>query len=108
MRVEIEINGERHTADVEPRTLLSDFIRHHAGLTGTKVGCEHGVCGACTVQLDGQPLRSCLMLAVQADGRSLRTIEALGTEHPLARAFHEKHALQCGFCTAVEQAAREG
>ena len=67
MRVEIEINGERHAADVEPRTLLSDFIRHEARLTGTKVSCEHGVCGACTVQLDGQPVRSCLMLAVQAN-----------------------------------------
>jgi aerobic-type carbon monoxide dehydrogenase small subunit (CoxS/CutS family) len=100
VRIELEINGERHAADVEPRTLLSDFIRHHAGLTGTKVGCEHGVCGACTVQLDGEPARSCLMLAVQANGRSLRTIEALGTEHSLARAFHEHHALQCGFCTA--------
>jgi aerobic carbon-monoxide dehydrogenase small subunit len=99
VRIELEINGERHAADVEPRTLLSDFIRHHAGLTGTKVGCEHGVCGACTVQLDGEPARSCLMLAVQANGRSLRTIDALGAEHPLARAFHEHHALQCGFCT---------
>jgi aerobic-type carbon monoxide dehydrogenase small subunit (CoxS/CutS family) len=87
---------------VEPRTLLSDFIRHDVGLTGTKVGCEHGVCGACTVQLDGRPVRSCLMLAVQARGCSLRTIEALGAdaEHPLQRAFHDRHALQCGFCTA--------
>jgi aerobic-type carbon monoxide dehydrogenase small subunit (CoxS/CutS family) len=100
MRIEVEINGERHAGEVEPRTLLSDFIRHEAGLTGTKVGCEHGVCGACTVQLDGSPVRSCLMLAVQADGRSLRTIEGLGAAHPLARAFHERHALQCGFCTA--------
>jgi aerobic-type carbon monoxide dehydrogenase small subunit (CoxS/CutS family) len=100
MRIELEINGERHAGDVEPRTLLSDFIRHQAGLTGTKVGCEHGVCGACTVQLDGEPVRSCLLLAVQASGRSLRTIEALGAEHPLARAFHERHALQCGFCTS--------
>ena len=100
MRIELEINGERHSGEVEPRTLLSDFIRHQAGLTGTKVGCEHGVCGACTVQLDGEPVRSCLMLAVQADGRSLRTIEGFGTEHPLARAFHEHHALQCGFCTS--------
>ena len=102
MRISVEINGEPYAGDVEPRTLLSDFIRHQARLTGTKVGCEHGVCGACTVQLDGEPVRSCLMLAVQADGRSLRTIEALGEhgEHPLQRAFHEKHALQCGFCTA--------
>ena len=87
---------------MEPRTLLSDFLRHDLGLTGTKVGCEHGVCGACTVQLDGRPVRSCLMLAVQAKGCSLRTIEALGehAEHPLQRAFHERHGLQCGFCTA--------
>jgi aerobic-type carbon monoxide dehydrogenase small subunit (CoxS/CutS family) len=102
VRIAVEINGEIHEGDVEPRTLLSDFIRHQAGLTGTKVGCEHGVCGACTVQLDGQPVRSCLMLAVQADRRSLRTVEALAEDgpHPLQRAFHEKHALQCGFCTA--------
>jgi len=100
MRIEVEINGERRDFEVEPRTLLSDLIRHQAGLTGTKVGCEHGVCGACTIQLDREPVRSCLMLAVQANGRSLRTIESLGTDHPLARAFHEHHALQCGFCTA--------
>jgi aerobic-type carbon monoxide dehydrogenase small subunit (CoxS/CutS family) len=102
VKVTLDVNGERHERDVEPRTLLSDFIRHELGLTGTKVGCEHGVCGACTVQLDGEPVRSCLMLAVQAQGRSLRTIEALGAygEHPLQRAFHERHALQCGFCTA--------
>jgi aerobic-type carbon monoxide dehydrogenase small subunit (CoxS/CutS family) len=100
MRITVEINGERHAGDVEPRTLLSDFIRHQARLTGTKVGCEHGVCGACTVQVEGEPVRSCLMLAAQADGRSVRTIEALGADHPLARAFHERHALQCGFCTA--------
>jgi aerobic-type carbon monoxide dehydrogenase small subunit (CoxS/CutS family) len=96
----VDINGTRHEHDVEPRTLLSDFIRHQARLTGTKVGCEHGVCGACTVQLDGEPVRSCLMLAVQAHDRSLRTIEGLGADHPLARAFNEQHALQCGFCTA--------
>ena len=100
MRVSVEINGDTHEHEVEPRTLLSDFIRHQARLTGTKVGCEQGVCGACTVQLDGEPVRSCLMLAVQAHGRSLRTIEGLGGDHPLARAFNEKHALQCGFCTA--------
>ena len=97
------INGERYEHEVEPRTLLSDFIRHGAGLTGTKVGCEHGVCGACTVQLEGEPVRSCLMLAVQAHGRSLRTIEGMAAEaelHPLQRAFNERHALQCGFCTA--------
>ena len=103
MRISVELNGQAHEAEVEPRTLLSDFIRHEAGLTGTKVGCEHGVCGACTVQLDGVPIRSCLMLALQADGRSILTIEglALGAErHPLQRAFSEHHALQCGFCSA--------
>ncbi|HEY8722970.1 MAG TPA: (2Fe-2S)-binding protein [Gaiellaceae bacterium] len=103
MKISIEINGAHHAADVEPRTLLSDFIRHDCGLTGTHVGCEQGVCGACTVQLDGEPVRSCLMLAVQANGRAIRTVEGLAAEdgelHPLQRAFHEKHALQCGFCT---------
>ena len=104
MRFVVEVNGERHEADVEPRTLLSDFLRHELGLTGTKVGCEHGVCGACTVELDGEPVRSCLMFAVQAAGRSVRTVEALAPSedelHPLQQAFHEEHALQCGFCTA--------
>jgi aerobic-type carbon monoxide dehydrogenase small subunit (CoxS/CutS family) len=104
VRIAVEINGERHEGDVEPRTLLSDFIRHGAGLTGTHVGCEHGVCGACTVQIDGETVRSCLMLAVQANGRSLLTVEGLARDgealHPLQRAFHERHALQCGFCTA--------
>jgi carbon-monoxide dehydrogenase small subunit len=103
VRLSLEINGVPYEGEAEPRTLLSDFIRHQAGLTGTKVGCEHGVCGACTVQLDGEPVRSCLMLAVQARGRSLRTVEGLapdGEQHPLQRAFHERHALQCGFCTA--------
>ena len=102
--MKVTINGRAYEAEVEPRTLLSDFIRHEAGLTGTKVGCEHGVCGACTVQVDGEPARSCLMLAVQADGKSIRTIEGLAAEdaplHPLQQAFHEHHALQCGFCTA--------
>jgi aerobic-type carbon monoxide dehydrogenase small subunit (CoxS/CutS family) len=82
--------------------LLSDFIRHRVGLRGTHVGCEHGVCGACTVQLDGEPVRSCLLLAVQADGRTLRTVEGLapvGGLHPIQAAFQETHALQCGFCT---------
>jgi 2-furoyl-CoA dehydrogenase 2Fe-2S iron sulfur subunit len=103
MRIELEVNGRARTADAEPRTSLSDFLRHELGLTGTKVGCEHGVCGACTVQVDGEPVRSCLMLAVQARGRSVRTIEDLAGEddlHPLQQAFHEAHALQCGFCTA--------
>jgi aerobic-type carbon monoxide dehydrogenase small subunit (CoxS/CutS family) len=116
MRITVEVNGTSHTADVEPRTLLSDFLRHDLGLTGTHVGCEHGVCGACTVQLDGEPARSCLMLAVQADGRAVRTVEALeaddGGLHPLQQAFHEHHALQCGFCTsgflmALEQFVRD-
>ncbi|HUZ82646.1 MAG TPA: (2Fe-2S)-binding protein, partial [Gaiellaceae bacterium] len=104
MKVSIELNGMRHDGEVEPRTLLSDFIRHDCGLTGTHVGCEQGVCGACTVQLDGEPVRSCLMLAVQANGRAVRTVEGLagadGELHPLQQAFHQKHALQCGFCTA--------
>jgi carbon-monoxide dehydrogenase small subunit len=100
-RIEVTINGRVHRGEVEPRTLLSDFIRAE-GLTGTNVGCEHGVCGACTVQLDEEPVRSCLMLAVHADGRSVRTVEALALGddlHPLQRAFQEAHALQCGFCT---------
>ncbi|HZQ03566.1 MAG TPA: (2Fe-2S)-binding protein [Gaiellaceae bacterium] len=102
-RVSVELNGRLVEATVEPRLLLSDFIRHDAGLTGTHVGCEHGVCGACTVQLDGAPVRSCLLFAVQANGRSIRTVESLaaanGDLHPLQQAFHESHALQCGFCT---------
>jgi aerobic-type carbon monoxide dehydrogenase small subunit (CoxS/CutS family) len=103
-RVSIAINGAVHTADVEPRLLLSDFIRDEARLTGTRVGCEHGSCGACTVQLDGEPVRSCLMLAVQAHGRNVRTVESLagddGALHPLQEAFAAHYALQCGFCTA--------
>jgi aerobic-type carbon monoxide dehydrogenase small subunit (CoxS/CutS family) len=100
-RIAVELNGRLHEGHVEPRTLLSDWIRAE-GLTGTNVGCEHGVCGACTVQLDEEPVRSCLMLAVQADGRSVRTVEALADGddlNPLQRAFQEAHALQCGFCT---------
>jgi aerobic-type carbon monoxide dehydrogenase small subunit (CoxS/CutS family) len=104
VRIAVEVNGRRLEADVEPRTLLSDFLRHDLGLTGTHVGCEHGVCGACTVQVDEAPVRACLMFAVQTDGRSVRTVEALASDegalHPLQRAFHEHHALQCGFCTA--------
>ena len=103
MRIGVDVNGRRREADVEPRTLLSDFLRHDLGLTGTHVGCEHGVCGACTVQFDGEPVRSCLMFAVQAEGRAVRTVEALAEDdeelHPLQRAFHDQHALQCGFCT---------
>jgi aerobic carbon-monoxide dehydrogenase small subunit len=101
--VVIEINGVAYERTIEPRLLLSDFIRHEAGQTGTHVGCEHGVCGACTVQLDGEPIRSCLMLAVQAQGHALRTVESLagpgGELNALQQAFHESHALQCGFCT---------
>ncbi|HLB55043.1 MAG TPA: (2Fe-2S)-binding protein [Gemmatimonadales bacterium] len=98
----VMVNGTRYERSVEPRLLLSDFLRHELGLTGTRVGCEHGVCGACTVLLDDKAVRSCLMFAVQADGRELRTVEALGDSdqlHPLQQAFHETHALQCGFCT---------
>jgi aerobic-type carbon monoxide dehydrogenase small subunit (CoxS/CutS family) len=101
--ITVEINGTPYERTVEPRLLLSDFIRHEAGLTGTHVGCEHGVCGACTVQLAGEPVRSCLMFAVQAQGRALRTVEALASPQGelslLQQAFHETHALQCGFCT---------
>jgi aerobic-type carbon monoxide dehydrogenase small subunit (CoxS/CutS family) len=101
--VVIEINGVAYERTIEPRLLLSDFIRHEAGQTGTHVGCEHGVCGACTVQLDGEPIRSCLMLAVQAQGHAIRTVESLagpdGELNALQQAFHESHALQCGFCT---------
>jgi carbon-monoxide dehydrogenase small subunit len=102
VRIAVDINGAPYAGDVEPRTLLSDFIRHVAGLTGTHVGCEHGVCGACTVLLDGSPVRSCLMFAVQAEGAQLRTVEGLaqdGKLHPVQQAFWDNHGLQCGFCT---------
>jgi carbon-monoxide dehydrogenase small subunit len=98
----ITVNGTQYTRDVEPRLLLSDFLRKDLGLTGTHVGCEHGVCGACTVLFDGEPVRSCLMFAVQADGHEIITVEGLGTMddlHPLQEAFREAHAVQCGFCT---------
>jgi aerobic-type carbon monoxide dehydrogenase small subunit (CoxS/CutS family) len=101
--VAIEVNGRVVEGEVEARLLLADFIRDNAGLTGTHLGCEHGVCGACTVQLDGQPVRSCLMFAVQASGHRIATVEGMApsatTLHPLQQAFHESHALQCGFCT---------
>lgn len=100
--ITVVVNGSRHERSVEARLLLSDFLRHDLGLTGTHVGCEHGVCGACTVLLDGEPVRSCLMFAVQADGQEVRTVEGLSngdTLHPLQQAFHKSHALQCGFCT---------
>jgi len=120
------LNGDEHQGEAEPRLLLSDYLRHHAGLTGTHVGCEHGVCGACTVLVDGEAVRSCLMLAVQADGHEVTTVEGLTPEevpaatpaegngtagngaagaggvpplHPLQDAFWEAHGLQCGFCT---------
>lgn len=98
----VTINGTEYHRAVEPRILLSDFLRHEIGLTGTHVGCEHGVCGACTVLLDGQPVRSCLMFAVQTDGHSVETVEGLGTLenlHPIQESFREAHGLQCGFCT---------
>ncbi len=101
--IQVTVNGKSHARTVEPRLLLSDFLRHDLGLTGTHVGCEHGVCGACTILVDGEPVRSCLMFAVQADGRELSTVEGLapGPEqlHPLQQAFWECHGLQCGFCT---------
>jgi len=100
--VDLSVNARRYVREVEPRLLLSDLLRHELGLTGTHVGCEHGVCGACTVLLDGQAVRSCLMFAVQASGRSLTTIEGLGEPgdlHPVQQAFAEEHGLQCGFCT---------
>jgi carbon-monoxide dehydrogenase small subunit len=98
VQVSVTVNGTRHARMVEPRLLLSDFIRHGLGLTGTHVGCEQGVCGMCTVLIDGQTARSCLTFAVQADGAEITTVEALGTPakmHPLQQAFWEKHGLQC-------------
>jgi carbon-monoxide dehydrogenase small subunit/2-furoyl-CoA dehydrogenase 2Fe-2S iron sulfur subunit len=100
--VEVVVNGRRFSEHVEPRLLLSDFLRHTLGLTGTHVGCEHGVCGACTIRLQGAPVRSCLLLAVQADGAVIETVEGLAAGGGLSRlqaAFKECHALQCGFCT---------
>ena len=101
--IKLTVNGRQYTRAVEARMLLSDFLRHELGLTGTHVGCEHGVCGACTVQFEGLPARSCLMFAVQANGKSIATVEGLaparGQLHPLQEAFRETHALQCGYCT---------
>lgn len=97
------INQQDYQRDVEPRLLLSDFLRHELGLTGTHVGCEHGVCGACTVLFDGQSVRSCLLFAVQANGHEITTVEGLAQSmdklHPLQQAFWDSHGLQCGFCT---------
>ena len=102
-RVDMTINGRRHGGTVEARTSLGDFLRGDAGYTGVHLGCEHGVCGACTVIVDGRAVRSCLMLAVQADGATITTVEGLaepdGTLHPVQQAMREEHALQCGFCT---------
>jgi carbon-monoxide dehydrogenase small subunit len=100
--ITVTVNGTEYERTVEPRMLLSDFIRHEVSLPGTHVGCEHGVCGACTVLIEGLASRSCLCLAVQADGLSIETVESLGSVdemHPLQQAFWEKHGLQCGFCT---------
>jgi len=100
--VTLTVNGVQYTAQVEPRRTLADFLRHDLGLTGTHIGCEHGVCGACTVNVNGDAVRSCLMLAVQAHGWEVRTVEALAKDDvlsPLQSAFRESHGLQCGFCT---------
>ncbi|MGW4597546.1 (2Fe-2S)-binding protein [Streptomyces sp. NPDC004457] len=103
MKITLTVNGTAHALDVEPRRLLADVLRDDLGLTGTHLGCEHGVCGACSVLMDGEAVRACLVLAVQCDGRSVRTVEGLagpdGEPHPLQRAFSAEHALQCGFCT---------
>jgi carbon-monoxide dehydrogenase small subunit/2-furoyl-CoA dehydrogenase 2Fe-2S iron sulfur subunit len=102
VEVELTVNGRRYREAVEPRLLLSDFLRHRLGLTGTHVGCEHGVCGSCTILLDGVSARSCLLFAAQADGSELRTVEGLasgGELNALQQAFRQCHALQCGFCT---------
>lgn len=102
--VSFSVNGEPRQVAVEPRVTLADALREHLGLTGTHLGCEHGVCGACTILVDGRPARSCLMLTVQAEGTELRTVEGLagadGTLHPLQQAFSDCHGLQCGFCTS--------
>jgi len=101
-KIALTVNGKQYEAEVEVRLTLADFLRHTLGLTGTHLGCEHGVCGACTVVLDGEAVRSCLLLAPQADGAEITTVEGLarGTElHPLQKAFQDQHALQCGFCT---------
>jgi carbon-monoxide dehydrogenase small subunit len=101
--VTITVNEKEYTREVEPRLLLSDFLRHELGLTGTHVGCEHGVCGACTILYDGESARSCLMFAVQADGHKIATVEGLATDkdnlHPIQQSFWEAHGLQCGYCT---------
>ena len=100
--ITLKVNGTAHDISVEPRRTLADALRDDCRLTGTHLGCEHGVCGACTVLVDGDPVRACLMFAVQAEGREIRTVEGLATDgvlHPMQEAFSEHHALQCGFCT---------
>ena len=101
--ITVNVNGKEYTREAEPRLLLSDFLRHELGLTGTHVGCEHGVCGACTILFDGESERSCLIFAVQAQGHELATVEGLAKDkdemHPLQNAFWEAHGLQCGYCT---------
>jgi aerobic-type carbon monoxide dehydrogenase small subunit (CoxS/CutS family) len=101
--LEVSVNGRTLRGQAEPRTTLADFLRDQLGLTGTHLGCEHGVCGACTILLDGRSVRSCLLLAVQAEGHELTTVEGLaaadGSLHPIQEAFSQHHALQCGFCT---------
>jgi carbon-monoxide dehydrogenase small subunit len=102
-RISVTVNGRRYEQEVEVRLTLADFLRHQLGLTGTHLGCEHGVCGACTILLDGLSARSCLMFAVQTNGHEITTVEGIAPSpdelHPLQQAFHEHHALQCGFCT---------
>ena len=102
-KIAVMVNGQRHEHEVEVRLTLADFLRHTVGLTGTHLGCEHGVCGACTVLVDGNTARSCLMLAVQANGKEVTTVEGIpgrgSALHPLQEAFRDKHGLQCGFCT---------
>jgi len=101
--ITVTVNEKVYTREVEPRLLLSDFLRHELGLTGTHVGCEHGVCGACTILFDGESMRSCLIFAVQADGHAITTVEGLAKDkddlHPLQQSFWEAHGLQCGYCT---------
>ena len=100
--IRVKVNGKQHEATVDDRLTLADFLRHQLELTGTHVGCEHGVCGACTILLDGQSARSCLLFAAQADGRNVTTVEGISPEgglHPLQEAFRDCHGLQCGFCT---------
>jgi carbon-monoxide dehydrogenase small subunit len=102
IHVSLDVNGSEHTVTIEPRRTLADVLRDDCHLTGTHIGCEHGVCGACTILVDDKPVRSCLMFGVQAEGKKIRTVEGLAdgdTLHPLQQAFWENHGLQCGFCT---------